>query len=428
MKKKTGIIIFILSGLSILGVIITQVFWLGNTYKLKNEQFDDKILLGLTVVANKWHSQEISQIDSLNFKKGVPISNEKADNIQFFKLDSLLTNEFKNFRIDSNYVYAIYLQQRVAKKIIQGGNTPWDHEIINSSYQVSLSCANNQFKPYYLAVYFPEKNHLICHQLLWTFIISGLFVLIIGFSFVYVIYSVYRQKRFSLVKNDFINNMTHEFKTPISTVSVSAEMLLRDGMFLQTEKATRYVKIIYHENQRLKHLVEQVLQMAVMDKDVLKIRRKDIDAHKIINDVIAKNEVLLVSRGGLIKTYLAANNPKIWADRMHLTNIISNLLENANKYSSDTPVVVVRTRNVNKGLIISVEDNGIGVKSENQKEIFKQFYRVPTGNLHDVKGFGLGLYYVKLMTEAHGGSIKIISDWGKGSTFELFFPFKNELK
>ncbi len=424
MKKKTGIIIFILSGLSIFGVIVTQVFWLGNTYKLKNQQFDDKIMLGLTVVANKWHSEEVIQIDSLNLDS----TNHNSDSSQFATLDRLLIREFENFRIDSNYVYAIYLHQEDNKIIVRGGDTPWDYEIINSTYRVSLACLSNQSKPYYLALYFPDRNHIICHQLFWVFIISGLFVLIIGFSFFYVIYFVFRYKQTSVVKNDFINNMTHEFKTPISTVSISAEMLLRDGMFEQTEKARRYAKIIYHENQRLKHLVEQVLQMAVMDKGELKIRRKDIDAHKIINDVISKSEVLLASKGGLIKTYLAANNSKIWADRMHLTNIISNLLENANKYSSETPIVVVRTRNIHKGLIISVEDNGIGVKSENQKEIFRQFYRVPTGNLHDVKGFGLGLYYVKLMTEAHGGSIKIISDWGKGSTFELFFPFKNELK
>ena len=424
MKKKTGIIIFILSGLSILGVIVTQLFWLENTYKLKNQQFDDKIMLGLTVVANKWHSEEVTQIDSLSLDS----ANHNLDSSQFVALDSLLIREFENFRIDSNYVYAIYLHQDDNKTIVSGGGTPWDYEIISSTYRVSLACLSNQSKPYYLAIYFSDRNHIICHQLFWVFIISGLFVLIIGFSFFYVIYFVFRYKQTSVVKNDFINNMTHEFKTPISTVSISAEMLLRDGMFEQTEKARRYAKIIYHENQRLKHLVEQVLQMAVMDKGELKIRRKDIDAHKIINDVISKSEVLLASKGGLIKTYLAANNSKIWADRMHLTNIISNLLENANKYSSETPIVVVRTRNIHKGLIISVEDNGIGVKSENQKEIFRQFYRVPTGNLHDVKGFGLGLYYVKLMTEAHGGSIKIISDWGKGSTFELFFPFKNELK
>jgi two-component system phosphate regulon sensor histidine kinase PhoR len=229
------------------------------------------------------------------------------------------------------------------------------------------------------------------------------------------------------MKNDFVNNMTHEFKTPISTISLSSEMLLRDEILADKEKARKYSKVIFDENQRLKNQVEQVLQIAVIEKGEMKIRKKDIDVHKVIADIVQKMEITISERGGAIKTYLNANSAKIFADKMHFTNVINNLLDNANKYTPDSPVIIVRTHNAKNGIVISIEDNGIGIKTNDQKDIFKQFHRVHTGNIHDVKGFGLGLFYVKLTTEAHGGSVKLTSEWGKGSIFEVFFPFNTDI-
>lgn len=429
MKKQTGILIIILSGLSILGVVITQIFWIDNAYKLKQEQFSDKVHVSLKAVVNNLYSLGNSQIDPL--KDTVPFCNPILppfhEAVNYITIDSMLREELKFVRISKDYFYGIYIDHGKSKEMVGSLSMEMKEEIFNSQYRISLSCLNQSKDAYFLAVYFPSQGHLIFKQMITGFLISGVFALIIGFSFIYIIYVSFKQKRISLIKNDFVNNMTHEFKTPISTVSLSAEMLLRDEILSDPIKAKKYAKVIYEENQRLKHQVEQVLQIAVIDKGEYKIRKKDVDVHKVIADLVSKMEIAVNGRGGVIKTYFAANYPKIWADRMHFNSIITNLLDNANKYTPDTPVIVVRTKNNKKGILISVEDNGIGIKSENQKDIFRQFHRVHTGNLHDVKGFGLGLYYVKLMTEAHGGNVKLSSEWGSGSIFEVFFPFNFEV-
>jgi len=429
MKKKTGILIIILSGLSILGVVTTQYFWIDNAVKLKKEQFNDHIHVSLKTIVNNLYSLSNNGRQSQQFLESgcKPFISPSTQEINFSVLDSLLNLEFESLRIDNNYFYGVYHEEGSFKEMSGGHIGAFEKEILNSNFRVSLSCFYNYNDSYQLALYFPNQGQIIFKEMLSGLLISAIFVLIIGFSFIYIIYVSFRQKRISLIKTDFVNNMTHEFKTPISTVSLCSEMLLRDEILNDPEKSRKYAKVIYSENQRLKHQVEQVLQIAVIEKGEIKIRKKDVDVHRIISDLIQKLEIQVVSKGGVFKTYYAANYPKIWADKMHFVNLISNLLDNAIKYTPETPVVIIRTRNTKNGIIISVEDNGIGIKSEDQIDIFRQFHRVHTGNLHDVKGFGLGLYYVKLMTEAHGGQIKLTSEWGKGSIFEVFFPFNFEV-
>jgi two-component system phosphate regulon sensor histidine kinase PhoR len=429
MKKKTGIIIIILSGLSILGVVITQIFWMENAYKLKSEQFSDKVQVSLKTVVNGLYSLKSNRMKSREILEpscGSVVSDQEVS-ADLLILDSLLRHELHCVRISKDYVYAIYQERKDRNILVAGEAKNYEEEIFNSPYKASLSCLYNHRNPYYISVYFLNEDSIILRQLISGFLISAIFVLIIGFSFIYIIVVTFRQKRISLMKNDFVNNMTHEFKTPISTVSLSSEMLLRDDILDNKDRAKKYARVIFEENQRLKHQVEQVLQIAVIDRGEYKIHKKEVDVHKIVAGLVHKTELTAIHRGGAIKTYLDAKYPKIWADKMHFTNMISNLLDNACKYSLDSPVVTVRTRNNKNGIIVSIEDNGMGIKSENKKDIFKQFYRVHTGNLHDVKGFGLGLYYVKLMADAHGGSVKLSSEWGKGSVFEIFFPFNNEI-
>ncbi|NOR88459.1 MAG: hypothetical protein GQ527_12700 [Bacteroidales bacterium] len=425
MKKRTGIIIIILTGLSILGVIITQIFWIENAYKLKKEQFEDKVKVSLKTVVNSLYSLKNNQdINAHIFDPSCrPVLSDSDQSLDLNLLDSLLSHELQCIRISKDYFYGVYLEHDSGKEMKGGVLGIYQEDILISDDRVSLSCLYNYSDPYYLAVYFPFESQIITKQMIGGFFISAFFVLIIGFSFIYIIYVTFRQKRISQIKNDFVNNMTHEFKTPISTVSLTAEMLLQDKILEDLPKARKYAKVIYDENQRLKLLVEQVLQIAVIDKGEYTLRKKDVDVHKVIHGLIPQLEIPVNARGGVVKTYFAANYPKIWADKMHFTNIISNLLDNANKYTPESPVVVVRTKNVKNGVLVSIEDNGIGIKSENQKDIFRQFHRVHTGNIHDVKGFGLGLFYVSMMTDAHGGHIKLSSEWGKGSTFEVFFPF-----
>ena len=430
MKNKTGIFIILLSTLSIIGVVITQYFWIDNAMRLKKEQFDDKIHVSLKTIVNNLYSLKNTAHHNAGMHNPIQrdVFRASTQEIKPGVVDSLLNLELMNMKVDKDYYFGIYKIENSMPIIVSGNIGEYTEQILTSPFQASLACLYNYQQLYMISLYFPDQDKIIFRQMISGILLSALFVIIIGFSFIYILYISFKQKRISLIKNDFVNNMTHEFKTPISTVSLSAEMLLRDSIITDTEKARKYAKVIYEENQRLKHQVEQVLQIAVIEKGEFKLRKKEVDVHKILADTVSKHELMVINRGGVIKSYLEADLYKISADKMHFTNILSNLLENANKYTPDSPVIIVRTKNTKKGVLISIEDNGIGIKAEDQKEIFKQFHRVHTGNLHDVKGFGLGLFYVKLMTEAHGGNIKIVSEWGKGSIFEVFFPFNHDVK
>ena len=228
------------------------------------------------------------------------------------------------------------------------------------------------------------------------------------------------------MKNDFVNNMTHEFKTPISTISLTGEMLLKDRVLKDSDKAKRYTRIILDENNRLKKQVEQVLQIAVIDRGEFKLKQQEVNMHDILQSQANTFEAIVNERGGMIQQQLEAEDADITGDRTHLENIIANLIDNAIKYSTEIPHIRIETTNKNSGIVVSVHDNGIGISSENKNQIFKNLYRVPTGNVHNVKGFGLGLYYVKKMVEAHGGNITLESELGKGSSFYIYLPTKKQ--
>jgi two-component system phosphate regulon sensor histidine kinase PhoR len=232
----------------------------------------------------------------------------------------------------------------------------------------------------------------------------------------------------SEIKNDFISNMTHEFKTPISTISLACEVLSDKSIEKSPERMNKYVKMIGDENKRLSLLVENILQTAILDKGQLKLKIQSIDIHNLIEQTITNIKLQVENKEGEISTDLKAANAVINGDRVHITNIVFNLIDNALKYSGDHPVIKISTRNDSEGVFISVEDNGIGISKENQKRIFDTMYRVPTGNIHNVKGFGLGLSYVKAVVEKHGGSINVESELGKGSTFTIYLPYHSETK
>jgi two-component system phosphate regulon sensor histidine kinase PhoR len=215
--------------------------------------------------------------------------------------------------------------------------------------------------------------------------------------------------------------MTHELKTPISTISLSAEMMMRLPE-ITSEQVHKYAGIIYKENKRLEHQVERVLNVAKLDKDQVILNKDRFDVNELLDEVKENFELHHLEKGGIITIELNATNHIIQADAVHLTNVIYNLLENAVKYCESVPSITIQTRNDKNGIWIEIEDNGIGIKKENLSLIFDKFYRVPTGNLHNVKGFGLGLYYVKLIVDAHGGKVNVKSTQGKGTTFSLFFP------
>jgi two-component system phosphate regulon sensor histidine kinase PhoR len=245
---------------------------------------------------------------------------------------------------------------------------------------------------------------------------------IILFCFAYTISVIFRQKKLSEMKNDFINNMTHEFKTPIATISLASDSIASPRIINEPDKIRRFTDIIRQENKRMNNQVEKVLQMARIDRQDFNLNMADVNMHDVIKNAVEYISLQVEKKDGKVLADLQAEQPVIKGDMTHISNVINNLLDNANKYSPETPEISVATRNVNGGLEVIVSDNGIGISKESKKHIFEKFYRVHTGNLHDVKGFGLGLSYVKAMMDAHKGKVEVKSELGKGSSFVLFFP------
>lgn len=424
MNNRTGILLIILTSIAIIGISISQVYWIKNAYELKRTQFDARIQMSLKAVSNTLFELQNNQDDHQIFINCNNSSILIFENLNYTLIDSLLSSELMCLQIDADFEYGVYLNGD--DKLLGGKFKTYEQQILDSRFKVSLSCLRSG-SPYFLALHIPDNNNLVLRNLIGGFFLTGLFVLIIGFSFIYTVFIIYRQKKISLMKIDFVNNMTHEFKTPIATVSLASEMLLRNDVQKDSEKIKRYAQIIYDENVRLKNQVEQVLQTAVLDKGQFKIRKKELDVHQLLDKIISTSEIFILERNGEIKKVYSAVRSKIRADKMHLINIIGNLLDNAIKYSPNEPKIIVRTKNIKKGILISVEDKGIGIKSEDQAYVFKQFHRAHTGNIHDVKGFGLGLFYAEKMVKEHGGFIRLNSTFGSGSTFEIYLPF-NEIR
>ncbi|MCB0679158.1 MAG: HAMP domain-containing histidine kinase, partial [Saprospiraceae bacterium] len=296
--------------------------------------------------------------------------------------------------------------------------------LYTSPYRVNLFQQQNGQSPGLLMVYFPTKASYLWGTVWKTLLAAILFTAIILFSFAYSIQVIFTQKKLSEMKTDFINNMTHEFKTPIATISLAADSITSPIISGNVDKVKRFADIIKQENKRMNSQVEKVLQMALIDKRDFRLKLTEVDLHEVIGRAIENISLQVEKKGGVAHAELEAENPMVQGDVTHLSNVVNNLLDNANKYSPDQPDITVCTRNVVDGVEMVVKDKGIGMSKEAKKHIFDKFYRVHTGNLHDVKGFGLGLSYVKAMMTAHHGHIDVKSELGKGSSFILFFPHR----
>ncbi len=296
-------------------------------------------------------------------------------------------------------------------------------EIARSEYQRSLLNSDPFHEPEILYIHFPTYRSYLFGELFPEMGASLFLIAVIIFCFVYTIRTIFRQKEFAGRLSDFINNMTHEFKTPISTIALASEAIARPDVSQSEQKLQRYNGVIADEIMRMKNQVEKILQMAALEEGDYEFNMAPVDMHQVIARA-AENAALQVSaQKGTVTTQLAAKKTKILADAVHIENVIHSLLDNAVKYSPNEPAISIETIDENGKLVIRVRDNGIGISEENLGKVFDKYYRVPTGNLHDVKGFGIGLSYVKLIAEAHNGSVAIISRVGKGTTVELKFPF-----
>ena len=346
-------------------------------------------------------------------------------------LDEAIKNELKNRNINLDCNYGIYSRKEKSFVINDGhyvvhdsspqAYTPGWKNLYNSNYRVDLY-PNEIKSPGLLMIHFPGKIGLFWGSLWKTLLGSIIFTGLTLFCFAYTIQVIFFQKKVGEMKTDFINNMTHEFKTPIATISLAADSIISPMVSGNVEKVKRFASIIKQENKRMNSQVEKVLQMALLDKKDFNLKLTEINIHDVINLAVSNTSLQVEKKLGSIKAVLKAKKPIIQGDLTHITNIIHNLLDNANKYSPDEPDISVHTRDVTNGVEVIVEDHGMGMSKEAKKHIFDKFYRVHTGNRHDVKGFGLGLSYVKAMITAHNGQINVKTELGKGSKFIITFP------
>ncbi|MEZ5358117.1 MAG: HAMP domain-containing sensor histidine kinase [Candidatus Zixiibacteriota bacterium] len=335
-------------------------------------------------------------------------------------LDSLISLGLADNGIDLDYAFGVRSLMTDSISLVK--DDKFLPELRTTPYRARLFTRTAFTRPYELLLYFPDQQIFLLRETSPMLLLTILFVIIITACFAYIIRTILKQKRFSDHIIEFINNMTHEFKTPIATVRLACEALSRPDVYNDEGKIVRYNEMIQNENRRMSNQTEKILQMAVLEEGRYELQLTTVDAHEIITDIVESERLRVSSRKGTITLTLNAERTNIDVDEVHFTNIIGNLLDNAGKYSENAPEITVSTKNIEKDLLIIIEDKGKGISKADQKFVFDKYFRVSAGNVHDVKGFGLGLSYVKLMTEAMDGAVVLKSDLGRGTRVNLSFP------
>ena len=340
------------------------------------------------------------------------------------QLDSLLHTELKKKSIDIPYDYAIINPR--SGRLIEISKDYSNERLLQSHFKTNLFPNDVTNEPNLLVIDFPSQEKYLMSKIWFPLSSSALLILIILICFGYAVFTIVRQKKISVMKTDFMNNMTHEFKTPISTIGLAIEALLDPTIPQKISMKMKYLGIIADENKRLESQVADVLQMAQLDKNELKLNLVTVDLHAIIQQAVDKISIQMERKLGNLKLALNASQFKLKGDEAYLLGVLLNLLDNALKYSNDAPNIMIRTQNIRGQLICSIKDHGMGMSKEAQRSIFQKFYRVASGNVHNIKGFGLGLAYVKEIITLHHGSIEVESELKKGTNFIVKFPLDYE--
>ena len=472
LKKGNNYIktLIIISALALIGLICIQSYWIIMGIDQQKKHHQDIIKLSLAEIAQELENYDLNRKTEIatdlnpsnSFKDLEPSISEKINEILAFQ-DSLI--EENNFEISKNsikrnielkklfndfssLIFVGSLEGKISKKEFdklitrvlnkneihadfkysvfnengeyQYSNTDKIEELKSlstSNYVVELFQNEHINSKAFLHLYFPEENQFAIQSMWFMMILSIAFLLIIVGAFYFNISAIYKQKKISSIKTDFINNMTHELKTPISTISLACEALVDEDLSSKTQNRNRFINTIAEENKRIGTLVENVLQSAVIEKEDLELKIELLDLNAIIKKAIKNIELQLNKNNGELTLDLNAKNTLIEADKIHITNVIYNLLDNAIKYAKEKPVINIESSDVINGVIIKVKDNGIGIAKDQQLKVFEKLYRIPTGDIHNVKGFGLGLSYVKSIIDKLKGNIKVESNIGEGSTF-----------
>ncbi|PVX52492.1 two-component system phosphate regulon sensor histidine kinase PhoR [Balneicella halophila] len=468
MKKRYIWIVSIILGVALLSLIILQAWFFQNARKLKKEQLDMSVNIALNSVMNKLEQKErelriLFYTEQNQKQQNLSISSyrnsyklQKTNSSIYIKEDFVKTssldmmNTFFNFaqrpieeRIDfeelRNYISESLIENNIFLDFEYAIKTAGTYNYMSKNF---LKNSNETSKERHSKVLFPNEissitkpqSLLIIHltspndfysdDILRFIIPASILILILMLCSAFTIYIIFRQKKVSKIKNDFINNMTHEFKTPISTISLASQMLKDQTLNNTQESVNRYSSMISDESKRLSFQVEKILQMAVFDEVEMKLKLKTIQLNSLVEKHIPNVKISIEKQGGTVTTHLSPDLNEIIGDEVHISNVIANLLDNAMKYSEESPEITISTENKNGHVVLSIADNGIGIAKEDQKMIFERFYRVHTGNVHNIKGFGLGLSYVKKVIEAHKGTIEVESMPQKGSKFTITLPIK----
>lgn len=428
-----------------IGIIVIQISWLNNMVLLREEQIKQSVDASTEAVANELAQQKGSYVSGANPKRGF-LSDEV--NLEMFKPLSIgkgIDVEVVREKIEKEFSLKNLKNIRFEFGIAtydNNGNTHWEKvsqdfirvfentsDNIHSNFEIralSGTAGENLSINEALFVSVPNIKGLVLKSLRWRIATSVFFTLIILAAFYLTVRTMLRQKKLGEIKNDFINNMTHEFKTPIATISLAVDAMRNEKVISDREKLGYFSGIIKEENQRMNRQVETILKASQLEKQEVDLNLKLVHVHDVIHDVVDNFVLQLEDKKGKVELQLNAQNDLINADEVHLSNLVNNLVDNAVKYGKENtpPVIKLSTGSNGKYFTMKIEDNGIGMNRDTVKRIFERFYRAHTGNVHNVKGFGLGLSYVKAIVEAHDGDIKAESTLGKGSTFTVDLPLK----
>lgn len=411
-------------GKQVIPVVQIDPFWQREQERKKSERRFNQVkrMLEDDSIRNIQKSSKSNVIANLadEYQK----SNEPLNKrLNPFWIDSLLRFELnsKGIFLSYNYSVSTFNSDSLLYSNVAYPDNSKTNTVLASSYEVPIFSKEVINDPGKIKISFPQKNSLILEKMTASMVTSGALILVLIICFGYTIFSILRQKKISEMKMDFINNMTHEFKTPVSTIMIASEALKDDEIVADRGRVARLANIIFEENQRLGNHIERVLNIARIEKNEFKLDIKQLDVNEMVTTVLDSMSLKLQKYQVVANLHLDAQKPIIEADELHFSNVLYNLIDNAIKYSPELPEITISTLNKNEELVIRVADKGIGMNRDQQSKIFEQFYRIPTGNLHDVKGFGLGLSYVNTIVKKLNGTISVRSEKEKGSEFELKF-------
>lgn len=443
--RKIFPVIIVLISLSLIGIIYVQYNWLWTMVGEKQQEFKDKVEKAMHEVGGILMEQKGNTLPSLKNRNKLGLSwpSEQfrlelmrpptiAQKFTEFEIQEKLQKSFENRGLkDVKFEFAVTSNVNLVHYELKSPNfmNLWEDSLNNITFVYmfqpeSGSDLENLVPEETMIVVVPNVKKLVLKEMRWMIIGAVFFTLLIITAFYVTVNALLRQKKMSEIKNDFINNMTHEFKTPLATISLAVDALRNEKVLQDRQKMDYFSGIIKEENKRMNKHVETILQAAVMDRQELSLNKQPLHVHDLLTEMLDNYTLQLQDKQGSAELNLNARRDIIEADPVHFRNLLSNLIDNAVKYSNDNLLIRIITHSTNKSLVIRIEDNGIGMSKETVRRIFEKFYRAHTGNIHNVKGFGLGLSYVKTIVDAHHGKIKVESMPGKGSVFTLEFPLK----